>query len=256
MTQFDSVIGFERHPNGVAVLSMLKKKTLNALDVNLLVELLATLKEVESDDDVRVVILTGVGRGFCSGADLTGGLLQENADRLENWIREFANPVVEFIQSMSKVVIAAVNGVAAGAGVSLALACDIVFSAESARYFFSFAKIGMAMDMGASWMLNRRIGPMHTAALTMSADFLDAEKAQQWGLTYEMVIDADLMPRTLGFASQIACQPAPALKALKSQIKFSDTATLSESLEYEALIQGVLVRTEQAQQLIQEFSDR
>ncbi|PAJ73571.1 hypothetical protein CJF42_15000 [Pseudoalteromonas sp. NBT06-2] len=255
MAQLNKVIGFERHPNGVAVLSMLKNKTLNALDVNLMVALLAKLKEVESDDDVHVVILTGVGRGFCSGADLTGGLLQENADKLEDWIRQYANPIVTFIQSMSKMVIAAVNGVAAGAGVSLALACDIIFSAESARYFLSFAKIGMAMDMGASWMLNRRIGSMRTAALTMSADFLNAEKSQQWGLTYEVVIDDNLMTRTLEFAGQIACQSIPALKALKAQIKFADTATLSESLEYEAQIQGALVQTDQAQQLIKKFSE-
>lgn len=256
MKQITSVVRLEHHCDGVAILTMIKEKTLNALDDKLLVELLDNLKKAEADDDISVVILTGSGRGFCSGVDLTGGLLQENADKLDDWIKQFANPIVEYIRSMSKVVVAAVNGVAVGAGVSLALACDIVISAASARYFLSFAKIGMAMDMGASWILNRRIGPMRTAALTMSADFLDAEKAQEWGLTYEVVADAELMSQSCKFASRIANQSAPALKALKSQINFADTATLSEVLDYEAQIQGMLVKTDQAQQLIKEFSER
>jgi 2-(1,2-epoxy-1,2-dihydrophenyl)acetyl-CoA isomerase len=122
MTQITSVVHLERYSDGVAILSMMKEKTLNALDETLLVELLEKLKQADADDNIKVVILTGSGRGFCSGVDLTGGLLQENADKLDDWIRQFANPVVECIRSMSTVVIAAVNGVAVGAGVSLALA--------------------------------------------------------------------------------------------------------------------------------------
>jgi 2-(1,2-epoxy-1,2-dihydrophenyl)acetyl-CoA isomerase len=256
MKEITSVVHLERYSDGVATLSMMKEKTLNALDETLLVELLEKLKEADADDDIKVVILTGSGRGFCSGVDLTGGILQENADKLDDWIRQFANPVVECIRSMSTVVIAAVNGVAVGAGVSLALACDIVMSAASARYFLSFAKVGMAMDMGISWILTRRIGPMRTAALTMSAEFLDAEAALQWGLCYEVVDDVELLSRSCEFASRIASQSAPALRALKSQINFADAATLSESLDYEAEIQGMLVQTDQAQQLIKEFSER
>jgi 2-(1,2-epoxy-1,2-dihydrophenyl)acetyl-CoA isomerase len=256
MKEITSVVHLERYSDGVATLTMMKEKTLNALDETLLVELLEKFKEADADDDIKVVILTGSGRGFCSGVDLTGGLLQENADKLDEWIRQFANPVVEYIRSMSTVVIAAVNGVAVGAGVSLALACDIVISAASARYFLSFAKVGVAMDMGASWVLNRRIGPMRTAALTMSADFLDAEKAQAWGLTYEVVDDAELMSRTCEFASRIASRPLLTLGALKSQINYANTATLSETLDYEAQMQGMLMRTVQTQQLIKEFSER
>lgn len=256
MKEITSVVHLERYSDGVATLSMMKEKTLNALDETLLVELLEKLKEADADDDIKVVILTGSGRGFCSGVDLTGGILQENADKLDDWIRQFANPVVECIRSMSTVVIAAVNGVAVGAGVSLALACDIVMSAASARYFLSFAKVGMAMDMGISWILTRRIGPMRTAALTMSAEFLDAEEALQWGLCYEVVDDVELLSRSCEFASRIASQSAPALRALKSQINFADAATLSESLGYEAEVQGMLVQTDQAQQLIKEFSER
>lgn len=255
MAQIPNVV-LERHPDGVAILSMIKEETLNALDESLLLELLAALKEAEADDDIRVVIFTGVGRGFCSGVDLTGGLLQEQVDSMDAWIRQFGNPVVEYIRSMSKVVVAAVNGAAAGAGVSLVLACDVVISAESARYFTSFAKIGLAMDMGMSWMLSRRIGAMRTAALTMTAGALDAQAAQQLGLSYEVVADTELMSRTHEFASQIASHSAPALKALKSQINFAATATLSEVLDYEAQMQGVLIQTEQAQQLVKEFMQR
>ncbi|WOH38180.1 enoyl-CoA hydratase-related protein [Thalassotalea fonticola] len=256
MKQITSVVRLERQQDGVAVLTMIKEKTLNALDEPFLVELLEKLKEAEADDNIRVVILTGIGRGFCSGVDLTGGLLQDNAEKLDDWIKQFGNPVVAYIRTMTTVVIAAVNGVAVGAGVSLALACDIVISATSARYFLSFAKIGMAMDMGISWILTRRIGPMRTAALTMSAGFLDAEAALQCGLCYEVVDDAELMSQSCKFASRIASQSAPALQALKSQINFADTATLAEVLGHEAKIQGRLVQTEQAQQLIKEFLPR
>lgn len=256
MKEITSVVHFERYPDGVATLTMMKEKTLNAIDEMLLVELLEKLKEADADDDIKVVILTGSGRGFCSGVDLTGGVLQENADTLDDWIRQFANPVVEFIRSMSTVVIAAVNGVAVGAGVSLALACDIVMSAASARYFLSFAKVGVAMDMGASWILSRRIGPMRTAALTMSAECFNAERALEWGLCYEVVDDAQLMLRTSEFASRIASRPLLTLGALKSQINYANTATLSETLDYEAQMQGMLMRTDQTQQLIKEFSER
>jgi 2-(1,2-epoxy-1,2-dihydrophenyl)acetyl-CoA isomerase len=112
------------------------------------------------------------------------------------------------------------------------------------------------MDMGASWILSRRIGPMRTAALTMSADYLDSEKAQAWGLTHEVVDDDELMSRTCKFASQIANRPLLTLGALKSQITYANTATLSETLDYEAQMQGMLMRTEQTQQLIKEFSER
>jgi 2-(1,2-epoxy-1,2-dihydrophenyl)acetyl-CoA isomerase len=256
MKQITTVVSLDRHPDGIAILTMNKEQTLNALDEKLLVTLLEKLKEVELDDEIKVVILTGSGRGFCSGVDLTGGLMQENAEKLEDWIKQFANPIVKYIRSMSTVVVASVNGVAVGAGVSLALACDIVISAASARYFLSFAKVGMAMDMGVSWILNRKIGPMRTAALTMTADFLDANKALHWGLIYEVVPDVDLMSRVIEFASLITNQSGPALSALKSQINFADTATLPEVLDYEAHIQGTLVKTEQAQQLIKEFSER
>lgn len=256
MKEITSVVHLERYSDGVATLTMMKEKTLNALDETLLVELLEKLKEADADDDIKVVILTGSGRGFCSGVDLTGGVLQENADTLDDWIIQFANPVVECIRSMSTVVIAAVNGVAVGAGVSLALACDIVMSAASARYFLSFAKVGVAMDMGASWILSKRIGSMRTAALTMSAECIDAESALQWGLCYEVVDDAELMSRTCEFANRIASRPLLTLGALKSQINYANTATLSETLHYEAQMQGMLMRTEQTQQLVKEFSER
>ncbi|MCP4597911.1 enoyl-CoA hydratase-related protein, partial [Neptuniibacter sp.] len=200
--------------------------------------------------------LTGAGKGFCSGADLSNGLLIENKDKLEGWLKSFANPVIEYLQSMTTVIIAAVNGVAAGAGVSLALACDIAISAASARYVFSFSKIGLAMDMGASWLLNRRLGMMRTAALTMSADFLDAEGALKWGLVNEVIPDKQFMLRVEEFASLIASRPSQTLKVLKSQINYANSATLSEAMDYEAKLQGVLVKTNQAQTLIKDFARR
>ena len=200
--------------------------------------------------------ITGAGSGFCSGVDLTGGLLQEKAEDLETWIKRFANPVIAYMRSMSKPVIAAVNGVAAGAGVSLALACDIVLCAQTTRFILSFAKVGLAMDMGASWFLSQRIGPMRTAAWTMSARPLDAKSALQWGLAFEVVPDDELILRSLNFAREVVGMPEQALAELKSQINHADTASLSDVLDYEAQIQGELVLSDETQRRVKAFSAR
>ena len=238
----------------VVVLTLNRPETLNALTEDMLIDLLDQLRIVEFDADVGVVIITGAGIGFCSGADLTGGLLNQNAGDLEGWIKKYANPVIAQMRSMSKPVIAAVNGVAAGAGVSLALASDILISGQAARYVPSFAKVGLAMDMGASWFLSQRIGPMRTAAWAMSAMPLDAQSALQWGLTYEVVPDNELLVRACELAGKIAEMPEEALTAVKEQINYAARASLSDVLVYEAKIQGELVVLDQAQLRIAAFS--
>ncbi|MFT6365289.1 MAG: 2-(1,2-epoxy-1,2-dihydrophenyl)acetyl-CoA isomerase [Candidatus Azotimanducaceae bacterium] len=254
MTQIESSVHLSREAAQVATLTLNRPESLNALTEDMLVLLLDKLRAVEADAEVRAVIITGAGSGFCSGVDLTGGLLQEKAEELEGWIKQYPNPVVAYIRSMSKPVIAAVNGVAAGAGVSLALACDVVLCAQTTRFILSFAKVGLAMDMGASWFLNQRIGPMRAAAWSMSAKSLDAASALHWGLSYEVVPDNELMLRSLEFATEVAGMPEQALAALKSQIKYADTASLSEALDYEARIQGELVVTAETQKRVRAFS--
>ena len=255
MTEITSLVRRDDQYGRVATLTLNRPETLNALTENMLIDLLDKLRIVESDAGVGAVIITGSGKGFCSGADLTSGLLTENAGDLEGWMKQYANPVIAYMRSMSKPVIAAVNGVAAGAGVSLALASDIIISGEAARYILSFAKVGMAMDMGASWFLSQRIGPMRTAAWTMSTMPLDAQSALQWGLTYEVVPDNELMLRAGEFARKIAEMPEGALAALKAQINYAATASLSDALDYEAQIQGELVVLDQTQLLIKAFSE-
>lgn len=254
MSQEIELVLLEKNIQGVATLTLNQPDTLNALSGPLLIELLEKLKSIEDDEQVRAVILTGAGRGFCSGAMLTDGPLQEKDLDLEAWIKEFANPVIAYIRSMSKPVIAAVNGAAAGAGVSIALACDVVFSASSARYFISFAKVGLAMDMGLSWFFNHRIGPMRTAALSMTAKPLDALTALDWGLSYEVIDDDKLLSRCRDFAGEIATMPSTSLAALKSQISFATTAQLSEVLDYEAKCQGELAQSDEAQERIKAFN--
>ena len=255
MTEITSLVQRDDQHGRVATLTLNRPETLNALTEHMLIDLLDNLRLVESDTSVGAVIITGSGKGFCSGADLTGGLLTEKTGDLEGWMKQYANPVISYMRTMSKPVIAAVNGVAAGAGVSLALASDIIISGEAARYILSFAKVGMAMDMGASWFLSQRIGPMRTAAWTMSTMPLDAQSALQWGLTYEVVPDNELMLRAGEFARKIAEMPEGALAALKAQINYAATASLSDTLDYEAKIQGELVVLDQTQLLIKAFSE-
>jgi 2-(1,2-epoxy-1,2-dihydrophenyl)acetyl-CoA isomerase len=199
MTKTESLVHLDNQGNHVATLTLNRPETLNALTEDMLVELLDKLKTVEADADVRAVIISGAGNGFCSGADLTGGLFDKTAEEVEAWLKQYANPVIATMRSMSKPVIAAVNGVAAGAGVSLALACDVIISAQDARYILSFAKVGLAMDMGASWLLSQRIGSMRSAAWTMSGRPLDAQSALQWGLIYEIVSGNELRYHCLSY---------------------------------------------------------
>lgn len=255
--EIESLVQLDNQGNHVATLTLNRPKMLNALTQDMLVELLDKLRAAEANSDIRAVIITGAGSGFCSGVDLTSGLLQGQAGELEEWIKQYPNPVIAMICSMTKPVIAAVNGVAAGAGVSLALACDVVISAVAARYILSFVNVGLAMDMGASWFLNQRIGTMRTAAWTMSGRSLDAQSALQWGLIYEVVPDNELMVRSNEFAGEVAGMPVQALAALKSQINYTATgASLSDVLNSEARIQGELVVSDEAQQRIKAFSER
>lgn len=256
MMKNSNSILFERSSEGVGLITFNREKTRNALSPEMIADLLVCLRSAEADSSTRVVIITGAGRGFCSGADLTGGLLEDNIHGVEDWINDEANPVIDCIRSMTKPVIAAVNGVAAGAGFSIALACDLVIAANSARFILSFANINMAMDLGASWFLTRKIGPMRTAALAMSAQPLDVPTAQQWGIVYESVEDTELLLRAQKFANLLALMPDKALAAIKSQINCATNATLEESLRYEAKLQGELVQTEETQKLVRQFSAR
>jgi len=228
----------------VASITLNRPESANSLNVEAKTELLAAARRASEDDQVRAVIVTGRGRAFCAGQDL-----REHADGLGsgsdplNTVRAHYNPLINAITTMPKPVIAAVNGVAAGAGASLALACDLRLAARGAKLLMAFAKVGLGPDSGASWTLQRLAGPARAAELLMLAETIDAERAAEFGLFNRVVDDDELEPQARELATRMAAGPTAAYAATKEALAFAATHTLAESLEKEAELQAWLGQT-------------
>ncbi len=197
---------------GVATLTLNRPDKLNAFTPELHADLKAGLDEVERDAAIRAVLLTGAGRGFCAGQDLSlrrGASGNTSAASLDTWY----NPLVRRLRRLEKPVVCAVNGVAAGAGANIALACDIVLAARSASFIQAFCKIGLVPDAGGSYVLPRLVGMARAGALMLLGDKLSAEQAAQWGLIWRVVDDAELMGEATSLARHLARQPTRALGA-------------------------------------------
>ncbi len=222
----------------VATLTLDRPAALNALTVPVKVALRDALGELAADRSVRAVILTGAGRAFCAGQDLAERQ-EPDAAPLDIELRERYNPIIRALRSMGQPVIAAVNGVAAGAGASLAFACDIRIAAEDARFVLAFGRIGLVPDSGATWFLPRLVGPAMAAELALVGDAVDAEAALRLGLVSKVVTGEELMPEARALAGRLA-EGAPLATALtKEALARSATSTLDEALEGEATAQGI-----------------
>ena len=197
------------------------------------------LDMAKDDARCRAVLLTGAGRGFCAGQDLSArdpGKMEGPPD-LGDTLTRFYNPMIRRIRSLEKPVVCAVNGVAAGAGANLALACDIVLAARSARFIQSFARVGLIPDAGGSWMLPRLIGEARAKAIAMTAEPVSAEKAADWGMIWQVVEDADLMTEARALASRLAAGPTYGLGLTKSLMQAAAGQELDAHLDMEASYQ-------------------
>jgi len=224
--------------DGYHVVTLNRPDRLNAFNEAQHLALRAALDECASDKDCRAVILTGAGRGFCAGQDL-GDRDPSSGERpdLGATIETFYNPLVRQIRGLTKPVICAVNGVAAGAGANIALACDIVLAAKSARFIQAFSKIGLVPDSGGTWWLTRLIGEARAKALAMTAQPLAAEQAAEWGLIWRAVEDEKLMAEAEALALSLANGSARALELTKQAIQAASSNTLDEQLELERQLQ-------------------
>ena len=222
----------------VATLTLDRPESLNALTVPVKVALREALESIASDRAVRAVILTGAGRAFCAGQDLAE---RESPDAvpLDVEVRERYNPVIRAIRSMGQPVIAAVNGVAAGAGASLAFACDLRIAAEEARFVLAFGRIGLVPDSGATWFLPRLVGPAKAAELALVGDPLDAAEALRLGLVSKVVPGDRLLDEARAMARRLAEGAPLALALTKEALQRSSTIDLDEALEGEAKLQGI-----------------
>ena len=220
----------------IAVLTLNNPTQYNALASELLVDFARALDEAQGAPDVRAILLTGAGKGFCSGAQF-GGDTFGRGDSIGAMMRTSINPLVEKLRHSPVPVVVAVNGPAAGAGVGVALAGDIVIAARSARFILSFARLGAALDGGTSLFLQRSIGMARARALALLAEPLSAETAAQWGLIWRCVDDESLLDEALTIAQKLAEGPPIALGLIKQQLDSAWTADLSTTLDSEATAQ-------------------
>ena len=224
---------------GVLQLTLNRPDKLNSFNEEMHLALRAEIQRAHDDAAVRAVLLTGAGRGFCAGQDLgdrdprKGGPAPDLGHTLET----FYNPTLRLIRRLEKPVICAVNGVAAGAGANIALACDIVLAAKSAKFIQAFAKIGLIPDAGGSWSLARILGEPRAKALALTAEPLMAEKAADWGLIWKAVDDADLMAEATRLAESMAAGPTLGLGLTKRLIQSAATNSLDEQLDMERDLQ-------------------
>jgi len=229
----DSLLVEQRH--GVVVLVLNRPDRLNAFTAPLTVALHAALAEAEADPAVRAVLLHGAGRGFCAGqedlSEVTPG--QDLGDTLEQRF----NPLIRAIRASPLPVVCAVHGVAAGAGANLALACDIVLAAQSARFIQSFVRIGLVPDAGGTYALPHLVGDARARGMALLGEPVGAEQAAAWGLIWRAVPDDDLLPEAERIAAHLATQPAEAVALIKRALNATRGNTLDQQLDLERDLQ-------------------
>ena len=242
--KFDSLL-FETR-GGVAQVTLNRPDKLNALSLGLIEELLAAANAIAAQPDIRAVLLTGAGRAFCSGADLSSNDIFKNAERstgesIGHSLTEYFNPMVRAWCGLAAPVVVAVNGVAAGAGMSLALVGDIVLAARSASFMQLFApKVGLMPDLGSTFHLPRLIGTARAKGLTLLGEPLSAADAERWGLIWSCVDDDALLERASTLAARFADGPTQAFSRIKAVFNEEPAATLAEQLALEVTAQAQL----------------
>ena len=224
---------------GWALVTLNRPDKLNAFNEDMHLRLAAALDELAGDETCRAVLLTGAGRGFCAGQDLSdrakpdGGAPRD----LGATIDAYDNPLVRRLRSMRKPVVCAVNGVAAGAGANIALACDIVLAARSAKFIQAFAKIGLVPDSGGTYFLPRLIGDARARALCLLAEPVTAEQGEAWGMIWRAVDDAALHGEAERLTGFLATQPTHALALIKQGLNASGANSLDAQLDLERDLQ-------------------
>jgi len=220
---------------GYRRITLNRPERLNALNVEMAAALDAAFDEAAADKTCRALLLTGAGRGFCAGQDLTEIVGASPAD-LERLLEHY-HPLILKIRALPIPVVCAVNGVAAGAGANLALACDIVLAARSATFVQAFTRIGLVPDCGGTWFLPRLIGTARARALAFLAEPLPAETAAEWGLVWRMTEDERLLPEAEALAARLASQASNALALTKRALDATGENTLAQQLDLEGELQ-------------------
>ena len=228
-------IQFEVQTGGIARLTLNRPDKLNSFTGAMHAELRAALATVQENKTIRVLVITGAGRGFCAGQDLADPdmAMGERGPDIGNVVEHNYKPLVLALQNLRVPTVAMVNGIAAGAGASLALACDLVIAAKSASFLQAFSKIGLIPDTGGTWFLPQRVGMARAMGLALLADKLPAEKAAEWGLIWQAVDDAELATTVDRLATQLAGMPTKALVRTRAAMHAAPNHTLEQQLNME-----------------------
>ncbi|MEM9634509.1 MAG: 2-(1,2-epoxy-1,2-dihydrophenyl)acetyl-CoA isomerase PaaG [Pseudomonadota bacterium] len=244
--------------DGVLRLTLNRPDKLNAFNEAMHHALRERLSEAESNLDIRAVLLTGSGRAFCAGQDLSDRDMRSGgkAPDLGNTLETLYNPLVRQIRTLQMPVICAVNGVAAGAGANIALSCDIVIAAQSAKFIQAFSRIGLVPDSGGTWFLPRLIGEARAKALAMTAEPLDANTASQWGLIWKSVPDGELQDEAMSLAKKMAGGPTTGLALTKQLIQEASDQALDEHLDAERDAQRQAGKTDDYREGVAAFLEK
>lgn len=240
---YQNIIAEEK--NGVGYLTFNRPKALNSFNVDMHREVAEVLSQWTKNPDVRCVVISGEGRGFCAGQDLGDRVVDPNAEApdLGYSIETYYNPLIKTIVNMPKPVICAVNGVAAGAGANIALACDLVIAAKSANFVQAFCRLGLVPDSAGTWFLPRAVGHARAMGLTLLGDKLPAETAKEWGMIWDVVEDAELKTKVTELAERLAKQPTFGLSLIKKAIHQSSNNTFDEQMLLERDLQGTVANS-------------
>jgi|SRR3984885_6730053 len=244
--------------NGIARLTLNRPERLNSFNTQMHEEVGDALSQIEQDRNVRVLVLSGAGRGFCAGQDLSDPAIVSGGDSVDLGlaIEKYYAPLVLRLRGLRAPVLCAVNGVAAGAGANLALACDIVIAKKSASFIQSFCKLGLIPDTGGTYVLPRLIGTARAMGLALLGDKLSAEQAAEWGMIWRCIDDADFDSVIDKTAQQLAEAPTQGLACIKEAILSSGLRTLEQQLNHERCAMRDLGRTSDYKEGVAAFLEK
>lgn len=241
--------------DGVLTLTLNRPEALNSFTVEMKEALLAALKEAARDKEVRAIILTGAGRAFSAGQDLKERQAPGVAD-LGTELRVRYNPIILAMRRLEKPIVGAINGVAAGAGISIAMACDIVIASDKATFIEAFTRVGLVPDTGSSWFLPRLVGTARAAEMMFTADPVDAATAERIGLVNRVVPADELMDQANALATKLAQSAPIALALAKRALNRAFDTNLAEALDYEAQLQSVAGRSNDHKEGVAAFVEK
>ena len=244
--------------DGVARITLNDPDRLNPITRPMLREIRVALGRIEEDETVRVLVLTGAGRGFCSGQDLTEAVVQtaSPAETVAESLDEFYHPMIDALRALRVPTIAAINGIAAGAGANVALHCDLVVAAQSASFVEAFTRIGLVPDCGGTWLLPRLIGEARSRALMLLAEPLSAEEAVAWGLIYRAVPDDSFAAEVEALAARLAKGPTRAYTMIREALNAGASHGLSAQLDVERALQAEAAGSADFREGVAAFSEK